>query len=91
MLMVLFSDLTIGQIFAVFGYLWFMLGPVQELLGFSFRGTAKAALQRINDLPLLEEEHRPVSKVNPFNEHQEVTVDIEDVTLLLHIRKHWLF
>ncbi|MGC9493792.1 ABC transporter transmembrane domain-containing protein, partial [Vibrio genomosp. F10] len=32
MLMVLFSDLTIGQIFAVFSYLWFMLGPVQELL-----------------------------------------------------------
>ncbi|MEZ8696506.1 MULTISPECIES: ABC transporter ATP-binding protein [Vibrio] len=81
MLMVLFSDLTIGQIFAVFGYLWFMLGPVQELLGIQFSWySAKAALQRINDLLLLEEEHRPVSKVNPFNEHQEVTVDIEDVT-----------
>ncbi|MEF1187632.1 ABC transporter transmembrane domain-containing protein, partial [Vibrio sinaloensis] len=36
MLMVLFSDLTIGQIFAVFGYLWFMLSPVQELLGIQF-------------------------------------------------------
>ncbi|POF60280.1 ABC transporter ATP-binding protein, partial [Vibrio vulnificus] len=36
MLMVLFSDLTIGQIFAVFGYLWFMLTPVQELLGIQF-------------------------------------------------------
>ena len=37
-LMVLFSDLTIGQIFAVFGYLWFMLGPVQERLVFSSHG-----------------------------------------------------
>ncbi|WP_139685801.1 ABC transporter ATP-binding protein [Vibrio tasmaniensis] len=81
MLMVLFSDLTIGQIFAVFGYLWFMLGPVQELLGIQFSWySAKAALQRINDLLQLEEEKRPVSKVNPFNEDQEVTVDIEDVT-----------
>ncbi|MEC7307094.1 ABC transporter ATP-binding protein [Vibrio crassostreae] len=81
MLMVLFSDLTIGQIFAVFGYLWFMLGPVQELLGIQFSWySAKAALQRINDLLKLEEEHRPVSKVNPFNENQEVTVDIENVT-----------
>ncbi|MGF1802437.1 ABC transporter ATP-binding protein/permease [Vibrio gigantis] len=81
MLMVLFSDLTIGQIFAVFGYLWFMLGPVQELLGIQFSWySAKAALHRINALLLLEEEKRPISKVNPFNEDQEVTVDIEDVT-----------
>ncbi|MCK8086895.1 ABC transporter ATP-binding protein [Vibrio sp. 1CM8B] len=81
MLMVLFSDLTIGQIFAVFGYLWFMLGPVQELLGIQFSWySAKAALQRINDLLQLEEEKRPISKVNPFTEDQEVKVDIEDVT-----------
>jgi ABC-type multidrug transport system fused ATPase/permease subunit len=81
MLMVLFSDLTIGQIFAVFGYLWFMLGPVQELLGIQFSWySAKAALQRINDLLQLEEEKRPVSKVNPFNDEEEVTVDIDSVT-----------
>ena len=79
--MVLFSDLTIGQIFAVFGYLWFMLGPVQELLGIQFSWySAKAALQRINDLLQLEEEKRPVSKVNPFNDDEEVTVDIDNVT-----------
>ena len=81
MLMVLFSDLTIGQIFAVFGYLWFMLGPVQELLGIQFSWySAKAALQRINDLLQLEEEKRPISKVNPFNDDEEVTVDINNVT-----------
>ena len=81
MLMVLFSDLTIGQIFAVFGYLWFMLGPVQELLGIQFSWySAKAALKRINELLTLEEEHRPVSKVNPFSENKEVSVDIENVT-----------
>ncbi|KAB0286919.1 ABC transporter ATP-binding protein [Vibrio fortis] len=81
MLMVLFSDLTIGQIFAVFGYLWFMLGPVQELLGIQFSWySAKAALKRINDLLTLEEEHRPISKVNPFSENKEVSVDIENVT-----------
>ncbi|WP_411065464.1 ABC transporter ATP-binding protein [Vibrio rotiferianus] len=80
MLMVMFSDLTIGQIFAVFGYLWFMLSPVQELLGIQFSWySAKAALKRINDLLELEEEHRPVSKVNPFNKGQEVDVKIENV------------
>ena len=81
MLMVLFSDLTIGQIFAVFGYLWFMLGPVQELLGIQFSWySAKAALKRINDLLLLEEEYRPISKVNPFTSNKEVDVSIENVT-----------
>ncbi|WP_029795307.1 ABC transporter ATP-binding protein [Vibrio parahaemolyticus] len=80
MLMVMFSDLTIGQIFAIFGYLWFMLSPVQELLGIQFSWySAKAALKRINDLLELEEEDRPVSKVNPFNETREVDVKIEHV------------
>ncbi|EJG0634747.1 ABC transporter ATP-binding protein [Vibrio parahaemolyticus] len=80
MLMVMFSGLTIGQIFAVFGYLWFMLSPVQELLGIQFSWySAKAALKRINDLLELEEEDRPVSKVNPFNETREVDVKIEHV------------
>ncbi|TNY61679.1 ABC transporter ATP-binding protein [Vibrio parahaemolyticus] len=80
MLMVMFSDLTIGQIFAVFGYLWFMLSPVQELLGIQFSWySAKAALKRINDLLELEEEDRPVSKVSPFNETREVDVKIEHV------------
>ncbi|WP_158159980.1 ABC transporter ATP-binding protein [Vibrio metoecus] len=78
MLMVVFSDLTIGQIFAVFGYLWFMLSPVQELLGIQFSWyAAKAALKRINGLLELEEEFRPVSKVNPFTEPREVEIKIE--------------
>ncbi|MEF1171843.1 ABC transporter ATP-binding protein [Vibrio sinaloensis] len=80
MLMVLFSDLTIGQIFAVFGYLWFMLSPVQELLGIQFSWySAKAALGRINQLLELEEEHRPVSKVNPFNKESDVDIKLENI------------
>ncbi|MFA0088234.1 ABC transporter ATP-binding protein [Vibrio sp. 10N.261.51.F12] len=81
MVMVLFSDLTIGQIFAVFGYLWFMLGPVQELLGIQFSWySAKAALTRINSLLALDEEPRTVSKLNPFNDGKQVDVSIENVS-----------
>lgn len=81
MLMVLFSDLTIGQIFAVFGYLWFMLTPVQELLGIQFSWySAKAALARINALLELEEEYRPTSKVNPFVAGQEIDVRVDNVS-----------
>lgn len=80
MLMVVFSDLSIGQMFAVFGYLWFMLSPVQELLSIQFSWySAKAALGRINTLLDLEEEHRPLSKVNPFTDDREVEVTVSNV------------
>lgn len=80
MLMVLFSDLSIGQIFAVFGYLWFMLSPVQELLSIQFSWySASAALKRVNKLMHLEEDHRPVSKVNPFTKKQATEVCINNL------------
>lgn len=81
MLMVLFSDLTIGQIFAVFGYLWFMLSPVQELLGIQFAWySASAAIKRVNTLLDLEEEYRPESKVNPFKDNlSPIDIQINDL------------
>ncbi|KEY90672.1 multidrug export ATP-binding/permease protein [Candidatus Photodesmus katoptron] len=85
MLMVLFSDLTIGQVFAVFGYLWFMLGPVQELLGIQFSWySAKAALIRINKLLILEEEYRPKSKINPFEYKDSIEVNISNICFHYH-------
>ena len=61
MLMVVFSDLSIGQMMAVFGYLWFMMSPVQELLNIQYAWFgAKAALRRINELLVTEQEpHYP--------------------------------
>ncbi|MGF1684247.1 ABC transporter ATP-binding protein [Photobacterium minamisatsumaniensis] len=80
MIMVLFSDLSIGQMFAVFGYLWFMLGPVQELLGIQFAWySASAAMQRLNGLIEIEEEVRPVQTVDPFNKEQAVNIELHDI------------
>ncbi|ART83825.1 ABC transporter ATP-binding protein [Oceanisphaera profunda] len=51
MIMVLYTDLTVGQIFAVFSYLWFMMGPVQDLLNMQYSFyAASAALKRINNM-----------------------------------------
>jgi len=51
MLMVVFSDLSIGEMLAVFGYLWFMMTPVQELVNIQYAWfAANAALGRINAL-----------------------------------------
>jgi ATP-binding cassette subfamily B protein/ATP-binding cassette subfamily C protein len=86
--MVLFSDLTIGQIFAVFGYLWFMFTPVQEFLGIQFSWySAKAALKRINSFLALEEEKRTGGKVAPFGMSNSVDVDIKDVTFAYNDEK----
>ncbi|QUJ68839.1 ABC transporter ATP-binding protein [Photobacterium sp. GJ3] len=80
MLMVLFSDLTVGQMFAVFGYLWFMLSPVQELLGIQFAWYgASAAMQRLNHLIQIEEEVRPVPKVNPFTAQAPIAIEINNL------------
>ena len=80
MLMVVFSDLTIGQMMAVFGYLWFMMGPVQEVLGiqYAYYG-AKAALQRIDRLAELEEEPDYPHLENPFNSHHGIGIELKGV------------
>lgn len=80
MLMVVYSNLSIGQMMAVFGYLWFMIGPVQEILGIQYAFyAAKAALARINQLLELQEEpHYPHLK-DPFSDKQTVGVEVENV------------
>jgi ATP-binding cassette subfamily B protein len=80
MIMVLMSDLSIGQMFAIFSYLWVMLSPIQELLSiqFSWYG-ASAALKRINTLLHIDEEPKVNSTVNPFDSHVTASISISDL------------
>jgi ATP-binding cassette subfamily C protein len=81
MMMVLFSDLSIGEMIAVFGYLWFMMGPVQELLSVqvSYYG-AKAALGRINQLLASDEEPQYIANAFPFEQAQTVAIELDNVS-----------
>lgn len=80
MLMVVFSGLSIGEMMAVFGYLWFMMGPVQELLAIQYSyNAATAGLQRINSVLDLKQEPHYVSKVNPFKSQQAVSVTVDNL------------
>jgi len=80
MLMVVFSGLSIGLMFAVFGYLWFMMGPVQEILNIQYAWySANAALERINVLPALHQEPEYRHIKNPFANKHTVGIRIEDV------------
>ena len=80
MFMVIYSNLTIGEMMAVFGYLWFMMAPVQEVLGiqYAYFG-ARAALERINQLLDLKQEPRYPHKANPFANKHTVGLRIEDL------------
>tara|TARA_B100000953_G_scaffold85175_1_gene69506 strand:- start:203 stop:2047 length:1845 start_codon:yes stop_codon:yes gene_type:complete len=80
MMMVIFSGLSIGQMFAVFGYLWFMMGPVQEILNIQYAYyNANAALGRINSLLTLEQEPCYPHIINPFENKNTVAINISDL------------
>jgi len=78
--MVLFSDLTIGQMLAVFAYLWFMMGPVQEVLSiqYAYQG-ASAALTRINRLLTMPLEPLYPHRQDPFAGKRTVSVELRGV------------
>ena len=80
MAMVAFSGLSVGFMVAIFSYLWFMMGPIQELLAmqYSYFG-AKAAMGRINRLAQLKEEHRFPQLKNPFAGKSTVGLRLDDI------------
>lgn len=85
MLMVFYSSLSIGQMLAVFGYLWFMMAPVQEILGIQHAFyAAKAALNRINKLNALQQEPHYPHLENPFIKNKTVSVKIKKLHFSYH-------
>jgi len=57
LLLVVYSDLSIGLMFAMFGYIWFIMTPVQDILSMQYSyASAKAALERINKVLTLKTE-----------------------------------
>jgi ATP-binding cassette subfamily C protein len=57
LLLVAYSDLSIGMMFAMFGYIWFIMTPVQDMLSLQYSySSAKAALERINRVLSLKQE-----------------------------------
>ncbi len=80
MLMVLYSDLSIGQMLAVFAYLWFMMQPVQEVVGIQYKQqAARAALNRINDLMRMDLEPRYPHLADPFQGRRTTSIGLEDI------------
>ena len=80
MLMVLYSDLSIGEMLAVYAYLWFMMTPVQEILNIQYAYlAARAALARINQLMDVGLEPRYPNSRNPFRDKHTCSIRVENV------------
>jgi ATP-binding cassette subfamily C protein len=57
LVMVAYSNLSIGMMFAMFGYIWFIMTPIQDIISIQYSyANAKAALERINKILKLEKE-----------------------------------
>ncbi len=76
LLLVAYSDLSIGMMFAMFGYIWFIMTPVQDLLSFQYAySSASAALERINKILALKTEASGTKKL----ESQAVHISLKEV------------
>lgn len=79
-LVVAYSDLSIGLMLAIFGYLWVMMTPIQEIINMQYAyHNANAALQRINSLFELEVEPTYPKEKNPFKDNVTNSIFMKDV------------
>ena len=77
LLLVAYSDLSIGMMFAMFGYIWFIMTPVQDMLSFQYSySSAMAAIERLNKVLSLKTE---VSGSKTLDS-QEVDISLKDVS-----------
>lgn len=91
MLMVVFSGLSIGEMMAVFGYLWFMMGPVQEILAIQYGySAASGALQRINEVLDIDQEPKYPEKKNPFTGDNPVSVSVNELAFQYPGKTDWV-
>ena len=82
LLLVVYSDLSIGMMFAMFGYIWFIMTPVQDILSMQYSySSAMAALERINKILTLKTE---VSDVNTLD-FDEVDVSLKNVNFSYNV------
>ncbi len=80
MIMVLTSDLTLGLMFAVFGYLWYMMGPVQEVLNIQYAYfSAQASISRLNKIFSLVQEPIIPCQRDPFADKQTISIRLENI------------
>ncbi|WP_298754637.1 ABC transporter ATP-binding protein [uncultured Arcobacter sp.] len=77
LVMVAYSDLSIGMMFAMFGYIWFIMTPIQDILSIQYSyANANSAIERINKILSLKKENNGALKLNS---NSNVEIDIKNL------------
>ncbi len=77
LLLVAYSDLSIGMMFAMFGYIWFIMTPVQDILSMQYSySAAMAAIKRLNKVLALKTETTGAQKLS----QKSVDISLKDLS-----------
>jgi ATP-binding cassette subfamily C protein len=77
LLMVVYSDLSIGMMFAMFGYIWFIMTPIQDILSMQYSyASAKAAIKRLNHILQLQKEPQGTQLIS---KEQNIQISLNQV------------
>ena len=75
LILVAYSDLSIGLMFAMFGYIWFIMTPVQDILTIQYAyASASAAINRINKILDLKCEKNGVEKLPENSKKIDISI-----------------
>lgn len=95
LVLVLHSDLSIGMMFAMFGYIWFIITPIQDILSIQYAyANADAALKRVNTILALEKEPTGTEVLNCDGHGIDIVLEnldfayIKDENVLKNISMH---
>jgi ATP-binding cassette subfamily C protein len=85
LLLVVYSDLSIGMMFAMFGYIWFIITPIQDVLALQYSyASAKGAMERLNKIFELKQEPNGVKELDSNN---GVDIKIENLNFSYNSEK----
>lgn len=80
-LVVAYSDLTIGMMMATYSYLWMLMNPMQDILEIQYAfHNAKMALSRINEIFALPKEPIYPHLKNPFDENKTNSISLKNLS-----------
>lgn len=78
---VAYTELSIGSMLAIFGYLWVMMGPIQDILNIQYAyHNAGKSLTRINEILELKAEERGLHVKNPFVKNSTNAIELKGVS-----------
>ncbi|SFV49911.1 ABC-type multidrug transport system, ATPase and permease component [hydrothermal vent metagenome] len=79
-LAVAYSSLSVGLMLAIFGYLWIMMTPTQDIINFQYAlANAKAACKRVNDIFAMEIEPKVANPIDPFVDSSAASIEVRDL------------